>query len=208
MPFLDEWRWYEIHADPAASSAPRPGVFLDRDGVVIEEKIYLRDPDQVAVYPGVAETLASLSRAGLPVVLVTNQAGIGRGLFQWEQYHLVHNRMLELLGIARPFAGVYANSYGPADSGAEWRKPQPGMFLQAAADLNISLGDSIMVGDKLVDLLAAAQSGISTLVHVRSGHGEAERPAVLRECPQADLIDSLADLDVSRYGLGAGMRRP
>jgi len=198
MPFLDEWRWYEIHEDPRASSAPRPGVFLDRDGVVIEEKHYLQDPDEVEVYPGVAETLAALSRARVPVVLVTNQAGIGRGMFQWEQYHLVHQRMLELLCVPQPFAAVYANSYSPAEIGAEWRKPAAGMFLQAAADLNISLGESIMVGDKLVDLLAAARAGISRLVHVRSGHGEVERPAVTRECPQAELIDSLAQLDISR----------
>lgn len=202
MPFLDESRWYEIYDDPRASSAPRPGIFLDRDGVVIEEKHYLQHPDEVEVYPGVAETLASLSRARVSVVLVTNQAGIGRGLFQWDQYHLVHARMLELLGIPRPFAAVYANSYRPEEIGAEWRKPKPGMFLQAAADLNISLGESIMVGDKLVDLMAAGRAGIARLVHVRSGHGEEERPAVTRECPQAEQIDSLAQLDISRYGLG------
>lgn len=201
MPFLDESRWYEIHEDHGASSAPRPGVFLDRDGVVIEEKHYLQDPGDVELYPGVADVLASLAQTGVPVVLVTNQAGIGRGMFRWDQYHLVHNRMLELLGIPRPFAAVYANAYAPGDAGAEWRKPEPGMFLRAAEDLNISLGESVMVGDKLVDLEAAARAGISGLVHVRSGHGEEERPAITREYPQAELIDSLAQLDVSRYGL-------
>lgn len=194
MPFLDAARWYEIHDAPLESLRERAAVFLDRDGVVIEEKHYLGDPDQVNILPGAAELLKFVRSCGVPVVLITNQSGIGNGYFTWDDYHQVQKRIVDLLGIERPFTAVYANSYASRESSASWRKPNPGMFLQAAIDLHLNLSASMMVGDKLVDIAAADDAGVKRLVHVRTGHGVGEREKVAATYPQAELLDSLADL--------------
>lgn len=195
MPFLDERCWYEIYDAPREQGAPRSGIFLDRDGVIIEEKHYLQDPEQVELYPGVADVLESFRSLNVPVVVVTNQSGIGQGFFGWAEFHAVHRRILDLLPLEQPFAAIYANAHHPSERQASWRKPNSGMILRAAADLNISLESSVMVGDKLVDLQAAERAGVKRLVHVRTGHGDTERSKVITHCPQAELIDSLADLN-------------
>jgi D-glycero-D-manno-heptose 1,7-bisphosphate phosphatase len=200
MPFLDQHRWYELHRGSCISRTKTPAIFLDRDGVIIEEKHYLRDPEQVEVYPGVAKKIATLHRFGLPIVVVTNQSGIGQGLFGWAEYKLVHQRMLDLLGGGQPFTAVYANAHRSTEPEALWRKPNPGMILQAAEDLNICLASSVMVGDKLVDMEAGAGAGIKRLFHVRTGHGRTERPKVMSQCPQAELVEALAELDLDFLG--------
>lgn len=196
MPLLDNDRWFELYLENSAAGEPRPAVFLDRDGVIIHEKHYLRDPGDVELYPGVTETLARLRQAEIPVVVVTNQSGIGQGMFDWSDFHLVHERILETIPVERPFAAVYANAHHPSQSGAAWRKPNPGMFLQAADDLRISLENSLMVGDKLVDLQAAHDAGVGQLVHVLTGHGRRERSKVVTRFPDALLADSLGDVDI------------
>lgn len=199
MPLLDEKRWFEIYDKSRYSSAKTPAIFLDRDGVIIVEKHYLQDPEQVELYPGVAEKLESLRQLKLPIVVVTNQSGIGQGLFGWAEYSLVHQRILGLLEVDQPFAAVYANAHRPTETEASWRKPNPGMILQAAADLNICLESSVMVGDKWVDLEAAARAGVNYLVHVRTGHGVRERPTVIRHCPRVELVNSLAHLNLDSF---------
>ena len=196
MPFLDEQRWYEIHDEPSHSSTKTPAIFLDRDGVIIFEKHYLQDPEQVELYPGVVKKLESLRQLKVPIVIVTNQSGIGQGFFGWAEYNLVHQRMLDLLGVEQPITAVYANAYHPAETEASWRKPNPGMFLQAAADMNICLESSVMVGDKWVDLEAATRAGIKRLVHVKTGHGADERQKVIRNFQQVELIDSLDQMNI------------
>lgn len=196
MPFLDENRWFEFYDKSAHSSTKTPAIFLDRDGVVIVEKHYLRDPEQVELYPGVSEKLKFMRKFKVPIVLVTNQSGIGQQLLGWPEYDLVHRRMLDLLEMDRPFAAIYANAHHPTDTEATWRKPNPGMILQAAADLNICLESSVMVGDRCVDLEAATRAGVKLLIHVKTGHGAGERQNVIRNFPQAELTDSLVHLNL------------
>lgn len=196
MPLLDQKCWFEIYDEPRYSSSTTPAIFLDRDGVIIVEKHYLQDPEQVELYPGVPEKLEALRQTKLPIVIVTNQSGIGQGLFGWTEYSLVHQRILDLLDMDQPFTAVYANAHHPSETEAAWRKPNPGMILRAASDLNICLESSVMVGDKWVDLAAADRAGIEYLVHVRTGHGIDERPTVISDYPQADLINSLAHLNL------------
>ena len=99
MPFLDNQRWFQIYDESRHSSAKTAAIFLDRDGVIILEKHYLQDPEQVELYPGVDKKLESLRQLNVPIVIVTNQSGIGQGLFGWAEYKLVHQRMLDLLRI-------------------------------------------------------------------------------------------------------------
>lgn len=193
MPFINDFCWFELSGTHSRAQTRTPAIFLDRDGVIIEEKHYLCDPCGVEIIRGVPRKLEELRASGLPIIVVTNQSGIGQGLFGWDDYDAVHRRMIELIGISRPFAAVYANGHGPRETGAPWRKPNPGMLLQAAADLNLDMGASVMVGDKLVDLQAAAGAGIGRLVHVASGHGRSEREKVIACFGNAELVNSLAD---------------
>jgi D-glycero-D-manno-heptose 1,7-bisphosphate phosphatase len=154
-----------------------PALFLDRDGVVIQEVNYLADVGQVRLIPGTAEAVARANRLGIPVVIVTNQAGVARGLFPEERVHEVHDHLLSLLSpwearIDRfyhcphhPTAGL-----GIYRTACECRKPRPGLLVRAAADLGLDLGHSCLVGDKVSDLEAGAAVGCGTVL-VRTGHG-------------------------------------
>ena len=162
-----------------ALSTPTPALFLDRDGVVIEDKHHLHDPDKVELCRGVTELLSHAQQAGWPVVLITNQSGIARGYFGWEAYDAVTQRLLSLLGDDAPLSGIYANGHGPDAPASSWRKPSPAMLQAAAADLKLDLRRSLLVGDRLSDLQAGTRAGLRWVGHVSSGHGEQERSQVL-----------------------------
>lgn len=160
-----------------------PALFLDRDGVLIDDVHYLSDPDGVQVLDG-ADALLGLALArGWPVVVVTNQSGIARGFFDWQAYDAVTERMLAALEARSAIDAIYANGYGPDQGAQAWRKPNPGMLVEAASDLNIDLSRSVLVGDRLSDLRAGLKAELATLVHVRTGHGKNEREEVLRSFP-------------------------
>lgn len=157
----------------------RPAVFLDRDGVLIEDAHYLRDPAGVALCEGSRSLLAIALRQCWPVVVITNQSGIARGYFDWAVYEAITSRLLALLGPEAPVAAIYASGHGPDAAATSWRKPSPAMLFSAAADLNLDLSRSLLIGDRLSDLQAGARAGLPWLVHVSSGHGEQERQAVI-----------------------------
>ena len=165
-------------AKPA--SAPTPALFLDRDGVIIEDRHHIRDPAAVQLCPGAWQLIHHASQAGWPVVVITNQSGIARGLLSWQQYEGVTGRMLEMLGPEAPIAAIYANGHGPEAPPQSWRKPSPAMLFDAAGALHLDLSRSLMIGDRLSDLRAGAAAGVALVCHVLSGHGERERPAVQR----------------------------
>lgn len=153
----------------------RPAVFLDRDDTIIDTKAAtartphpgdLIDPALVRLLPGAGEACARLHRAGFPLVIVTNQGGIAQGVCTFQQVEAVHDRLRELLlafGV-RP-ACIYYSPNRPPPAGIippynaphPWRKPEPGMLLAAAADLDLDLSRSWMVGDAPRD----AESGIA-----------------------------------------------
>jgi D-glycero-D-manno-heptose 1,7-bisphosphate phosphatase len=154
----------------------RRAVFLDRDGTLITERFYLADPDQVELVPGVGNALRALASAGFALVLVTNQSGIARGLYQERDFHAVQQRLNALLlecGIS--LDGVYFCPHHPEFSGpCDCRKPAPGMYQQAARDLALDLGRSVYVGDRVKDVLAALEfGGLGVLVRTGFGNDEA-----------------------------------
>lgn len=192
-------------------SSPRPALFLDRDGVLIEDRHYISDPGDVALCLGAKQLLERASRIGWPVVVITNQSGIQRGLFNWKAYDLVTDQLICMLGLPGAIAGIYANGYGPAASPTSWRKPSPAMLLAAASDLNIDLSRSILIGDRLSDLKAGASAGLNLLVHVLTGHGCHERFEIRRWFDsmfsanqdrltpwELLLLDELSDFPVNR----------
>jgi len=154
----------------------RRAVFIDRDGTLIEEKNYLSRPDQVRVLPGSAEAVRQLRQSGWACVIVSNQSGIGRGLFTEANLDAVHAEMSRQLAEAgTSLDGIYHCSVAPRISDRtvveHWdRKPGPGMLLRAASELNLNLAESWMVGDNIVDVLAGRNAGCRGTILVRSGH--------------------------------------
>jgi histidinol-phosphate phosphatase family protein len=185
----------------------RPAVLLDRDGTLIRERHYLGDPDRVELLPGVGVGLRRLAAAGLPLVVVSNQSGLGRGLLTPAQVDLVDERMVRLLeqqGAA--LAAIYRCPHAP-DQGCACRKPAPGLALEAAAALGLDLGASFVVGDKASDLGLARAVG-ATGVLVRSGYGlRTEADPGAAGALVADGISAAADMILARVArvlLGAG----
>ncbi|MBV9773562.1 MAG: HAD family hydrolase, partial [Gemmatimonadetes bacterium] len=130
----------------------KPAVFLDRDGTVIHDAEYLSDPAGVRLMPGAGEAVARLNRAGIPVVLVTNQSGIGRGYFTEADFRAVQARLAEVLAAAGArLDAVYYCPHGP-DDGCDCRKPALGLWLRAAREMGLDLERSWYVGDRARDL--------------------------------------------------------
>jgi D-glycero-D-manno-heptose 1,7-bisphosphate phosphatase len=155
----------------------RPAFFLDRDGTLNEEVDYLCDPEQLVLIPGAAAAVARLNALGVPVVVVTNQSGIGRGKYGWQDFAAVMNRMRTLLALenaridavyASPHHELALGEYAVADHPE--RKPNPGMLLRAAEEHGLDLGRSWMAGDKALDLEAGRRAGCRVAL-VRTGYG-------------------------------------
>jgi D-glycero-D-manno-heptose 1,7-bisphosphate phosphatase len=144
-------------------------LILDRDGVINIDRGYVHQPDQCEFVEGIFEMVRAFAARGFLIVIATNQAGIGRGLYTEEDFQAFMTWMREefrMHGIEiaavyhcpdHPTAGV--GSFRRENS---WRKPGPGMMLQAAKDLDLDLRQSWCVGDKLSDMEAAAAAGVGT----------------------------------------------
>jgi D-glycero-D-manno-heptose 1,7-bisphosphate phosphatase len=154
----------------------RAAVFLDRDGTLIEERNYISRPEQVQLLPGVVEALVALRRAGFACVVVTNQSGIGRGMFGEAELASVHaelNRQLQRAGTM--LDGIHWCPVAPRTSDKTIvehpdRKPGPGMLQRAARELGLDLAASWMVGDSASDVLAGRHAGCRASILLRTGH--------------------------------------
>jgi D-glycero-D-manno-heptose 1,7-bisphosphate phosphatase len=167
----------QLFINPLRQSTP--ALFLDRDGVMIEDRHHLSDPEQVVLCKGVRNVIHVAVVNDWPVVVITNQSGIARGLFSWSHVDQVNKRMQDLLGAKAPLAGIYANGHGPDAPASSWRKPSPQMLLDAGDELNLDLQRSLLIGDRLSDLQAGAAAGVAKVFHVLSGHGGSARESVL-----------------------------
>jgi D-glycero-D-manno-heptose 1,7-bisphosphate phosphatase len=162
-----------------------PAVFLDRDGTLIEERSYPKDPDQVQLLPGAAAAVRRLRRAGFACVVVTNQSGVGRGLLTEAQMHAVNDEMQRQLRAAGTrLDGLYCCTLAPQTPDKTAiehpdRKPGPGMLLRAARELQLDLEASWVVGDSVSDILAGRHAGSRGQILVRTGHDLAEALAFL-----------------------------
>jgi D,D-heptose 1,7-bisphosphate phosphatase len=175
----------------------KPGVFLDRDGTVIEHVHHLTRPDQVRLIPGAADAVRQLQALGFACVIVTNQSVIGRGMLTIDGLGLVHEEM------DRQFAaqgvrldGLYycpaapAGIAGATDDHPE-RKPAPGMLLRAARELSLDLKRSWMIGDAASDVLAGRNAGCCASIMVRTGQGtELSADDVSADYVATDLLDA------------------
>ncbi len=151
----------------------RSALFVDRDGTLIVERHHLADPAGVELLPGVAEALRSARALGHPVVVVSNQAGVGRGQFPESVVHAVMARLRQLLRAQGVELDAVRFCPHAPQAGCDCRKPGTRLLREAADDLRLSLPDSVMVGDKWIDV-AAGQSARAAGVLVRTGHGVEE----------------------------------
>ena len=165
---------FEVTIKPTGK---RPCIFLDRDGVVIEDTHYIKSPNDVVLCNGALELFQLAEMANIPIVIVTNQSGISRGIITWRDYNNVTHAMIKLLGHPRSLKAIYANSCGPDVQLNSWRKPSPRMILQASQDLYLDTHQSVMIGDRISDILSGYNAGIKSLVHVLTGHGTKHRQA-------------------------------
>jgi len=160
----------------------KSAVFLDRDGTINEEAGYPSDYSQVKIYPASFEAVSKFNKAGLMTIVITNQSGIGRGLLTEEDLEDIHKKMSSSFAEkkARLDAFYYCPHYELSSTPrykkvCNCRKPNPGLTLQAAADFDIDLRRSYMVGDKVEDILLGRNIQ-ATPVLVLTGYGRESLP--------------------------------
>lgn len=189
----------------------RPAVFLDRDGTINEQMGYINHLSRFHLLPGVAAAIRLLNDRGVPVFVVTNQSGLARGYFPDSLLVAVHQAMTERLAVeGARLEGVYVCPHHPEAKeeryrlACQCRKPRPGLFLQAAAEHDLDLHRSYVIGDRWSDLKAAAACGAKGVLVLTGygrgdyqfiGPGQAVQPCHVAEDLQAAvrwLLDDMA----------------
>jgi D-glycero-D-manno-heptose 1,7-bisphosphate phosphatase len=182
----------------------RPAVFIDRDGTLTEEIGYVNHPSRLRLLPRSAEAIRRLNAAGVPAVVVTNQAGVARGYFSADVLRATNESLVaQLKDAGAHLDGVYVCPHHPTEgvppyrAACDCRKPAPGLLRRAAAELDLDLEASTMVGDKASDLVPARTVGArAVLVLTGYGLGEWEyRRAEFAAAPDhvaGDLLDAVA----------------
>jgi D-glycero-D-manno-heptose 1,7-bisphosphate phosphatase len=187
----------------------KPGVFLDRDGTIVEQVHHLRDPADIRLIDGAADAIRRLQEAGFVTVVVTNQSVIGRGMLTEQGLHEIHaemNRQLAAHGAA--IDAIYFCPVAPEGAGRECiehpdRKPGPGMLHRAAREIGLDLSASWMVGDMISDVLAGRNAGCRATILVRTGLGTTQDAKHTAIDYAADDLRAAAELILSRTTTGA-----
>jgi D-glycero-D-manno-heptose 1,7-bisphosphate phosphatase len=175
----------------------RPAVFIDRDGTVIEEAGYLDRLDRLVLFPFAVDAVRLLKRAGFAVVIVTNQAGVGRGIYVEQFVHDTHDVIAARFAAAGATVdGFYYCPHHPEATVARYRvacacrKPAAGMLRQAAADLELDLARSFAIGDKWSDVLAGQTAGARSIL-VRTGYGRSTEASPPEGVGATVVVDNL-----------------
>ncbi len=155
-------------------------VFMDRDGTVSHEVGYINHVSRMRPYPFTADAIRLIRKSELLAILVTNQAGVARGYFTEDMVHRVHDRLQGILSLdGTKLDAIYYCPHHPKAGQPPYRqacncrKPQPGMLLKAAAEHDIDLSASFMVGDKISDVEMAREAGLTGIL-VKTGYGRGE----------------------------------
>ncbi len=171
------------------SNGNRPAAFIDRDGTLIEEVNFLSSVDDLQVFPYTADALRLLKENGFWIVVVTNQSGIGRGIYSEADMHTIHDAMQQHLG--GMIDAFYFCPHLP-DEGCECRKPGLGMLNFAQRDLPIDIERSWMIGDKRIDVETGQAANIAAAL-VLTGYGEKHQHelAAAPDVIAADLLSAV-----------------
>jgi D-glycero-D-manno-heptose 1,7-bisphosphate phosphatase len=163
-----------------------PAIFLDRDGVIIENRAdYVRDWSQVSIFPNAIKALSNPIIKKYKVVIVTNQSAVGRNLISLKTAREINDKLADIIKQdSGNVDAIYMCPHNPEDQ-CHCRKPQPGMLLQAARELSLNLSASWMIGDAWSDLLAGQAAGTRGTIIVKTGRGARQlllpRPEHLKE---------------------------
>lgn len=172
-----------------------PAIFLDRDGVIIENRdTYVRSWDDVYIYPQALQALAKFSKIPFHFVIVTNQSVVGRGIISKQDADAINIQLVKEIRLAGGrIDAVFMCPHAPS-SDCSCRKPKPGLFYQAARALSLDLGNSIMVGDAFTDLIAAQVAGVGRLALVRTGRGNEQSKSIKAQfITPFSICDTLLD---------------
>ena len=175
----------------------RPAVFLDRDGTVLEEAGYLDRLERLVFFPFAIDAIRLLNRGGFAVVIITNQSGVGRGMYEEEfvvRAHAVVDERVKAGG-GRVDGFYYCPHHPTAEleryrRDCDCRKPGPGMLRAAAADLDLDLSRSFAVGDKWTDVQAGLAAGGKGIL-VRTGYGRSSETSPRRSVEPTFVADDL-----------------
>ena len=178
----DNGIWVEIRCNLDANKfSGAPALFLDRDGAMVEEVLYLHKAEEMRLVLGAVQTISSANSLGIPVIVVTNQAGIGRGYYDWPDFCAVQEAMLkELESMGAVIDAVFACPYHASGKGPYVnenhpdRKPNPGMLIKARELMSIDLRQSWIAGDRATDLGAGHAAKCAGGVHLKTGHGSTD----------------------------------
>ena len=158
----------------------RPAVFIDRDGCLTEEVGYVNHVSRIRLLPRSAEAVRRLNEAGVPAVVVTNQAGIAKSYFSEAVLDAVNEEARRQLAAGRArLDGLYVCTHHPDEgeppfrADCDCRKPRPGLLLRAARDLDLDLAASVVIGDKMSDVATARAVGAAGVL-VLTGYGRGE----------------------------------
>lgn len=181
----------------------RIGVFLDRDGTLNLEKEYLSDPAGLELYPGAAKAVKELNKLKLPVILVTNQSGIGRKMFTEKTLLNIHQKLAKMLDMeaGARLDAFYFCPHSPEEK-CRCRKPKLGMVEKAASEMGIDPKVSYFVGDKIADIKLGKNAGGKTIL-VETGYGKEEENK-MKEKPDYVAKDLLAAVKWIKKDVAAG----
>lgn len=179
-------------AEQRDSRALRPAAFLDRDGTLIRDAHFLRDPAQVELLPGVPAALRALREAGYALVVVTNQSGIARGMLSESDYQATRARLDELLAAegVKLDASYHCPHHPDVTGPCDCRKPGTGMHRQAARELGLNVTQSLYVGDRWRDVAPGLALGGRGILVPSDDTPDAD---LVRAQAEALLAGSLAD---------------
>jgi len=189
-----------------------PAIFLDRDGVIIENRAdYIRNWSQVEIFPEAAKALANLVKKKYKIIVVTNQSAVGRNLIPLETAREINNKLsIAIKQIGGNVDGIYMCPHAPEHE-CNCRKPKPGLLLQAAQELSLDLSASWMIGDAWSDLLAGQAAGTRGNMLVRTGRGTEQlslaQPEDLKEYfvfnDLFESINTILQLDKDLYAFNS-----
>jgi len=165
---------------------PNKAIFLDRDDTLIEDPGYINHPDQIKLLDDVAEALIELKRIGYKLIVVSNQSAVAHGIVTEKVIGEIHNRLKQLLAEQGAFLDrIYYCPYHPEGAipkyrkESDWRKPNPGMLLAAADEMDVDLSQSWSIGNSARDVEAGLRAGCKTILINRSSHHKQPDPCLL-----------------------------
>ena len=157
---------------------PIKTIFLDRDGIINKEVNYLHKIDDFEFMDGIFDCCVHFNNLGYKIIIITNQSGIARGYYQEADYMRLTSWMLDKFKEKNiNILDIFHCPHGP-DSSCICRKPKPGMFLDAKSKYNIEMEKSWMIGDKLIDIIAANSAGVNNTVLLKNNHSESKTESI------------------------------